>query len=344
VRWRKHPGQEAQQLALALEALAGAYAERTVRECAYEFRRIRGWCEARGHGFFPLSPEAAGELVDFYFESSAVSTVEGRLWMIRLAHAALDLPDPTRSEAVKLAFRRGARMFGSRRRRARSRQATPINAELMARLEDACGADLIGLRDRAMLSLGYDTLCRQGELVALQVQDIEVLEDGSARILVRCSKADPFGRGEYVYLTVRGLAHLEAWLERADLVEGPILRGVYFGERVGRGALHTRTLITRLRALAEAAGLPPADARSLGGHSMRVGAAQDLAIRGATLSQIMRAGRWRSLESVAHYIREAPINVWSALEARGATAWREAMEVARTCGSLGAPLAPETAE
>jgi hypothetical protein len=40
-------------------------------------------------------------------------------------------------------------------------------------------------------------------------------------------------------------------------------------------------------------------------------------VQGRTLPQIMRAGRWRNLDSVALYLREAPIHIW-ATQADGA--------------------------
>ena len=46
------------------------------------------------------------------------------------------------------------------------------------------------------------------------------------------------------------------------------------------------------------------------GHSLRVGAAQDLLIAGHTLPAIMRAGGWNSARVVSHYLRLAEHNIW----------------------------------
>ena len=42
-------------------------------------------------------------------------------------------------------------------------------------------------------------------------------------------------------------------------------------------------------------------------HSMRIGAAQDLAMAGFGLSMIMQAGRWVSPSQVKYYIREITV-------------------------------------
>ena len=46
------------------------------------------------------------------------------------------------------------------------------------------------------------------------------------------------------------------------------------------------------------------------GHSLRVGAAQDLLVRGHDISAIMRAGGWDSVRVVSNYLRLAEHNIW----------------------------------
>ena len=100
------------------------------------------------------------------------------------------LVSPTEDEDVAIALRRAFRQ-----KRRRPKQALGITSERLERLLTACGEDLKGARDRAMLKVGYDTLCRRAELVALRVEDIEEDGNGGARILIRRSKNDPFGDG-----------------------------------------------------------------------------------------------------------------------------------------------------
>ena len=46
------------------------------------------------------------------------------------------------------------------------------------------------------------------------------------------------------------------------------------------------------------------------GHSLRVGAAQDLLIRGYDLAAIMRAGGWSDASTVSRYLRLSQHNIW----------------------------------
>jgi integrase/recombinase XerD len=47
------------------------------------------------------------------------------------------------------------------------------------------------------------------------------------------------------------------------------------------------------------------------GHSLRVGAAQELLQKGFDTAAIMRAGGWKSVDTLARYLEKAEHNVWS---------------------------------
>lgn len=64
---------------------------------------------------------------------------------------------------------------------------------------DAARVDVLGFRDRALIAVGHNTLCRRAELVQLQIDDLTIRPDGSGTILVRKSKADQLGDGRLTY-------------------------------------------------------------------------------------------------------------------------------------------------
>jgi integrase/recombinase XerD len=291
----------------ALDRLRGAYAERTLFETEAEYRRFEAWCGASGEIAFPATPPVLVRYLDEHFGRYSARTLENRLAYFRYVHRAHRLPDPTRDEDVRLAFRRGVRAFG-----ARARQAAPLTAEIRDRLLAVCAGDkLIDRRDRVILRLGYDTLCRRSELVTLHFEDIARLPGGGAQILLRRSKTDPYGRATQVHVSQACLAEIDAWQDAAGLAAGPIIQTV--PNRYVRSApLHDRLIGDRLRLLAKRAGFPKALIKNLTAHSFRVGPAHDMAVAGYSLVQIMRAGRWRGLEAVALYVRAAPVNVWAA--------------------------------
>jgi integrase len=63
----------------------------------------------------------------------------------------------------------------------------------MHRMARAAALDLKGLRDRALLLLGFGGAFRRSELAALNVDDLEFTDDG-LRVTIRRSKTDQEGR------------------------------------------------------------------------------------------------------------------------------------------------------
>jgi len=210
-------------------------------------------------------------------------------------HRAAGLANPVEAMAVKLALKRLHRAYG----RAQA-QAAPLNRPIVERLLAAVPNTLLGLRNRALLAVAYDTLARRSELVALLVDDIEAAADGAATILIRRSKVDQEGMGEIRYLAPDTMRHLRAWLAGSAVTSGPIFRGVAKGGRVAE-ALSSAAVAAIFKAMATAAGVSVEEAARISGHSSRVGAAQDMARHGLELPSIMQAGGWRTATMVARY-------------------------------------------
>ena len=75
---------------------------------------------------------------------------------------------------------------------------------------DAQPDSLAGIRNKALLSLGYDFLARRSELVALRTTDLEFTQDGALKGVVRKSKTDQYGRGRLVFGSKRSAKLLRA--------------------------------------------------------------------------------------------------------------------------------------
>lgn len=288
-----------------LAALEGAYADNTLKAYRSDFAIFEAWCEAAGERSLPATPETLARFVAADAKAGASATLRRRLYAIRKIHRLLGLPNAVDAEAVNTAMRRALR--GKLRRPV---QALALTAELRDQLIGACPDSLIGLRDQAMLATGYDTLCRRGELVGLMVEDVQPVRGGGARVLVRRSKSDPFGDGRWAHVSARGYRRLQAWLAAAGIASGVIFRSVR-GARVGAGPLDPIAVNRLVKGRAGRAGLAPEVVRGLSGHSMRVGAAQDLMRQGRDVTQIMLAGGWQSVAVVRGYLREAVFDVWA---------------------------------
>lgn len=289
----------------AIEGFADAYSPQTLASRIKDFRMFADWAAGEGLSPLPAAPDTVARFLDDTMPACAVQTAQNRLQTIRWLHRMLSLPEPTADPQVKLAFRRGLRR-GARP----PRSAGPLSAEMRDRMIAACPPTMLGLRDRAMIAAGYDTLCRRSELVRLQIEDLQRLDGGGGKILIRRSKMDVSGRGAFGFLSASSMALVESWLTAAGLQEGFLFRTVY-GRSIGAGAMEPRIVNRTLRLAGELAGIERALLDRISAHSLRVGPAQDLLRAGRSPLEIMRAGRWTSLDGMMSYVRDAEINVWA---------------------------------
>jgi site-specific recombinase XerD len=276
-------------------AARGAFARNTERALRADVAIFTAWCADAGRTALPASAATVAAFIDEMAERKAPATIRRYISSVSTFHRAAAAANPTEALVVKLALKRLHREKGRAQK-----QAAPLNRQHVEKML-AAGGDRPGdFRDRALLAVAYDTLCRRSELVALQMADIEHGTDGAATVIVRKSKTDQEGVGMIRYLAADTMAHVRAWIAAADLADGPLFRAVLKGGHVG-GALNGAEVARIYKAMAEAAGLTAAETAGISGHSTRVGAAQDMVRSGLELPVIMQAGGWRSAEMVARY-------------------------------------------
>ncbi len=112
-------------------------------------------------------------------------------------------------------------------------------------LLEACSDDLPGLRDRALLSVAYDTGLRASELVAVALEHVIEALDPEARLLaIQRSKSDQEGEGATAFLSPRSVRAIAAWTEAANIKEGPLFRRVQVRRFKARAAVKGRRIDT----------------------------------------------------------------------------------------------------
>lgn len=274
----------------------GAYSAITLRGYRRDLEIFRTWCNARGLPWLPAEPDGVARFVDADAPHVAISTLKRRVCAIQFAHRMSDLPSPVGHSDVYLALRRAGRA-----KRRRPRQALALTAELLRKIVAACPRTLAGIRDAALFSVGYDTLCRSSELAAMRV---EHLNEDLRSIFVHRSKSDPFGDGRMAYLSPVTQSRLAAWLNATGLHSGPLFRGLHTN-KVSELALDTCSIRRLIKVSAKRAKLGKDVIRGLSGHSMRVGAAQDMMVAGIDTIGIMQAGGWRTHSVLARYVENA---------------------------------------
>ena len=258
------------------------------------------WCQRRGLTVLPATPEAVAAYLAFEASRGAKpSTLGRRCAAIRYVHSIGSHPIPTSDERVKAVMRGIRRTHGVAPRR-----VLPATADCVIAMAPRPDGTLVTLRDRALLLLGFAGAFRRSELVALDAADIEEVPEG-LRVTIRKAKTDQEGRGAVIAI-VRGeiacpVAALRAWLDAAEITEGPLFRAIRRGGHVQAARLTDRSVANILKQHAERAGLDP---EQFSGHSLRAGFLTSAAKRGASLFKMMATSRHRSTDTLVSYVRD----------------------------------------
>ena len=287
-----------------LKRLDGAYAPATLKSYRADIEIFENWCLKRGVQPFPSDVRAVCDFIEEQAPGKAPSTVKIRLYAIRKAQRLLHLPDPTYDEDINITLRRIRRA-----KHARPKQAKGLTRKYLEAFLDVQPDGPVGLRKRAMLSLGYELLTRRAELVALASDDVEFRNDGTLRVLILRSKADPFGEGRLAFTSTRTASLVRDWLDWRGPCIKPLFCPVYQGKAIQRN-LSITTVKALIKSSAKEAGLPKEIVDQFSGHSLRVRAAQDLLCAGFDTVAIMRAGGWKSINVLSRYLEKAEHNVW----------------------------------
>ncbi len=283
-----------------VQKIEGAYAPSTIRAYKSSFERFIQFCEVRRLTALPADPEN----VALYISKLTISGLKSS--SIRIIVAAISsihklnmLSDPTQHPVVKIELRRMHRTLGRY-----SQQAFGITAPILEKMLGATANNLRGIRDRALLLLAYDSMCRRSELVSLRISDIcinEVDDQCKMKIRLRKSKTDQEQHGRWIFPSQRSQEAIKLWIANAKLIEGFLFRGINNALDITL-ELKSNQINRVYKRLAKDAALPKEVIDHISGHSMRVGAAQDLMKAGASMPTIMNRGRWSKTDTVMRYL------------------------------------------
>jgi site-specific recombinase XerD len=292
-----------------------ARAPNTLRGYRSDWSEFTTWCS---HAKLDPLPAAAATISTYLTElaraGAKVGTMSRRLSAIRFAHQLRNLADPTTGARVVAVWEGIRRTHG-----APPEQAAPLMPPELLDVLAACPTsktwkkagrppepDLGGLRDRALLLVGFWAALRRSELASLTIDQIS---DHPKGLVVSLPRSKTNQRGEAAELVV--LPHagsrarcpvtaLRTWLEAAGLDDGPVLRPVSKGNRPLGRPLHPESINNLVQAAVSRAGLDPAP---FSAHSLRAGFVTFAHLRGASDRAIAHQTRHRSLATVGTYVR-----------------------------------------
>jgi integrase len=274
----------------------GAKSTATLRAYAADWRHYEAWCRKKDLDPLPPSPQVVG----LYLAACAaevplpgrkpgsVRTIERRLSAIAWYCAQKGQPCDRADRHIREV------MQGIRRKHGRPpEEKEAVLGDDIIRMIETLGRDLRGLRDRAILLLGFAGGLRRSEIVGLdcgpdQTEDgsgwIEILDEG---LLIRVRgktgwREVEIGRGSSDQTCP--IVALKNWLALGRVAHGPLFRRVKGeGKKIGADRLNDKHVARLVKATALAAGvrgdLAEQDRqRKFSGHSLRAGLATAAAV------------------------------------------------------------------
>jgi integrase len=251
----------------------------------------------------PATPETVTLYVSDLAGRCRVATLTRRLSAISQAHQIAGHEPPTSAAAVRTVMAGIRRIKGT----APNTKAATLTGDIRAMVA-ALPDGLLGVRDRALLLVGFAGAFRRSELVGLDRPDLEFTQEGLT-VTLRRSKSDQDGQGRKVGIPYGSnpetcpIRAVQAWLEAAAISEGPVFRGVSRHGKV-QGRLSGYAVALIVKRYAAAGGLDPA---RYAGHSLRAGLATAAAIGGASERAIMNQTGHKSVTMVRRYIRDGSL-------------------------------------
>lgn len=296
-------------------------AANTRRAYASDVRAFATWCEERGEGALPASPAAVLAYLIDHAATLKVATLQRRLAAIREQHAAAGFALDTSSAAFRDTWRGIKRAHGQPADKKRPLMTVDLR-RAVAILPDS----LAGLRDRALILVGFAAALRRSELAGLEVAQREGaawIEERPDGLVIHLGRSKTDQQGEGVEIGVPYGSNMEtcpvrsyrAWIKAARLNEGAAFRPIDRHGRIGAEAVTDRAVARIVQRSVEAAALaeghPPEEARRLAaayaGHSLRSGLATSAAANDAPGYAIQRQLRHKRFDTTSGYIRSGQL-------------------------------------
>jgi len=278
--------------------LQAATSQNTRLAYQQDIRHFIGW-----GGLLPATSDVIVLYLEHYAPQLNSRTLMRRVSAIKSWHLYQGFLDPTSHPVVRKTLKGIKNVHGKPKDKAQAMQIqdllTMVNY-LQSRGEP------IDLRNNALLQIGFFGAFRRSELHAIRYEDLRFSDNG-VEIIIPRSKTDQGGEGQccaipYGDEVLCPVLALRVWCEKAEIKTGYIFRRIIKGGKMLEQVIAAQHVNRIVQDVANGCGLP--NAESYSSHSLRRGFATTASQRGASLSAIMRQGRWQHANTALGYVEE----------------------------------------
>ena len=291
------------ELTTALSENARRYASKsrsanTLRAYQSALREFDRFAQNHNEPSLPANPGTVIEYITALADGgAAVNTIAVKLAAIAFSHRAAGLPDPTVFDSVRVVMAGIRRAVGCV-----VVKKTAATLDGLRAMLETLPKTARGMRNRAILLVGFAGAFRRSELAALDVADVS-FTDENVTVTLRQSKTDQDRKGLKTVIPALGgnlcpVQALQEWLNVAHIASGRVFRAVDRHGNVKTGGLTGQSIALVVKEAARAAGL---DWRSFSAHSLRSGFVTSAMNAEASDSDVMEVTHHKSLATLREY-------------------------------------------
>ena len=287
--------------------LKSSKSNNTIRAYKSDFNDFELFCVQNGFKSLPSVPKIISlYLTHLSSKNIKMSTLKRRLVSIGVIHKLKGLYLDTKHPSII------ENIMGIKRRKGsfqKGKKPLLINdlKLLIDVIDEYNNEEMMRVRDRSMMLIGFSGGFRRNEIVSLDFDDLDFVSEG-LKINLKRSKTDQFGEG-----SVKGLPYfdnskycpvlsLKKWIEISNIETGPLFRRFSKGSKLTDNRLTDQTIALLIKKYLKLAGK---ESKNYSGHSLRSGFATSAAESGAEERSIMAMTGHKSTEMVRRYIKEA---------------------------------------
>ena len=276
----------------------------TIRAYKSDWGEFVLWADYHKLSSLPAEVETVAIYLTARADTLKVSTLARRLTAISEAHKLAGFPSPCEDKRIQTIWK------GIRRTKGIARtEKKPLLSEELRLLFKHLPDNLQGVRDRALILLGYVGAFRRSELVSIDRFDLSFVQEGIL-VQLRRSKVDQEGAGSVKAIPYSSspdlcpVRSILAWMSATPQISGPLFVSIGKGDRLHPDRLSDKSVALIIKRILEKASKDPSE---YSGHSLRAGFATQAALNSASDRSIMQQTQHKSRAMVDRYVRVTSI-------------------------------------
>ena len=277
-------------------------ANETQKAIRKNWNQFEIWCEKNKLKIFPPNVQLLEKYLLYLMEEKKkISTIEQVKWSIEVVYKEKGYNQLLNSDSIKTIVKGLRRILGTKKKKKRA-----FTIDNIAKINFP--NTLIGLRDKAMLLIGFCGALRRSELANLDCEDLE-WEDFGIRLHLKKSKSNQESKEEFVNImkskkqNICPVKGIQDWLTTAKKFSGPLFCSIGKGSKIGH-RISSTTIGKKVKWAATECGFDNAE---FSGHSLRAGCATYLLDKNIPLNIVSKHLRHKKLDTTLQYDRNTTV-------------------------------------